>query len=92
MRLKIYQKLFFTTSCVLFVTLTLVFVLLSVAVNDETAKGKYQIVSASCDIISDNLLNDGGVVDSTSLSLMNSATKVNSVDIFVVNQSGNIIA
>ena len=92
MRLKIFQKLFFTTSCVLFVTLTLVFVLLSVAVNDETAKGKYQIVSASCDIISDNLLNDGGVVDSTSLSLMNSATKVNSVDIFVVNQSGNIIA
>ena len=92
MRLKIFQKLFFTTACVLFVTLTLVFVLLSVAVNDETAKGKYQIVSASCDIISDNLLKDGGVVDSTSLSVMNSVSKVNALDIFVVDNSGKIIA
>ena len=92
MRLKIFQKLFFTTACVLFVTLTLVFVLLSVAVNDETAKGKYQIVSESCDIISDNLLKDGGVVDSTSLSVMNSVSKVNALDIFVIDQSGQIVA
>ncbi len=76
----------------LFVTLTLVFVLLSVAVNEETAKSKYQIVSGASDLISDNLLSDGGLVDSTSLSVMNSVSKINSLDIFVVDPAGKIVA
>ncbi len=92
MRLKIFQKLFFTTSCVLFITLTLVFVLLSLAVNDETTKNKQHIISSSCDIISENLIYDEGKVDSATISIMNSVVQINSLDVLVVDSKGNIVA
>ena len=92
MKVRIFQKLFFTTACGLFVTLTLVFVLLSIAVSDEAAKSRFKTLSETCDVVSENLLVNGGSVDSASLSVISSACRINAFDVFVVEPVGRILA
>ena len=90
MKLKLFKKLFLTTSCVLFITLTLVFVLMSVFVNDEFAKNKYDILNESCKVVSDSLVSNRGVFDNSTHSLISSISQINDVDIYVVDNFGGI--
>lgn len=91
MRLKVFKKLFFTTSCVLFVTLTLVFVLLSIAINDEFAKNKYSVLSNSCSIISEELTSGADAISDTTVAVLSSIAEVNDLDIYLADRNGRIM-
>lgn len=91
MKLKVFKKLFFTTSCVLFITLTLVFVLLSIAINDELASNKYDILNNSCDRISKLLISGNEPNDDLVVSSVNTLSIVNELDIFLADKHGKII-
>lgn len=90
MKLKIFKKLFLTTACLLFVTLTLVFVLMSVFVNDELAKSKYDILNECCEVISNSLISGFGNVTDVTYSLIETVSDVNNLDIYVVDRNGRI--
>lgn len=90
MKLRLFKKLFLTTACVLFITLTLVFVLMSVFVNDEFAKNKYDVLNESCIAISDSLISEVGSFDNTTHSIISSVSEINDIDIYVVDNFGRI--
>ncbi len=87
MKLRIFKKLFITTACLLFVTLTLVFVLMSVFVNDELAKSKYDILNECCAVVSDSLTSDFG---KETYNLIETVSEVNNLDIYVSDRNGRI--
>lgn len=91
MKLKIFKKLFFTTSAVLFVTLTLIFVLLSVFINNEFANNKYEVLGTSCNIISDSLIDDHAVVSESVSKTVFSLSAVNDLDIYIADGHGRIV-
>lgn len=90
MKLKIFKKLFLTTACLLFVTLTLVFVLMSVFVNDELAKSKYDVLNKCCAVITDSLINNFGDVTNVTYNQIATLSDVNSIDIYVADTNGRI--
>ncbi|MBE6781486.1 MAG: HAMP domain-containing histidine kinase [Ruminococcaceae bacterium] len=89
MKLKIFKKLFLTTSAVLVTTLTLLFVLMSITISDKFAKEKHSILNNSCDVISSALASNGESVFAE--SVIRSISEVNSIDIFVSDGHGRII-
>lgn len=91
MRLKIFKKLFFTTSAVLLVTLTFVFVLLSLAVSDAVAKDKYEILDRVCDTVSSQVSETESIL-SDAQEVMVSLSEVNQIDLFIADSFGKIIA
>ena len=90
MKLKLFKKLFLTTSCVLFVTLTLVFVLMSVFVNDEFAKSKYDVLNESCTAVSKSLFSNSKHAGESTHGLVRSIAEINDIDIYVVDNFGRI--
>ena len=90
MKLKIFKKMFLTTACVFIVTLTLVFVLLSVFVNDDFAKNKYDVLNKSCDAVSQSILSHTPGSNDTVFSLINSVAEINDLDIYVADIFGRI--
>ena len=91
MKLRIFKKLFFTTACVLFVTLTLVFVLLSIAINDEFAKRDYDVLKNSCDSVSDMLVKSSGKISEATIISVGALSKVNTLDIYIADKNGQIL-
>ena len=91
MKLKIFKKLFFTTSCVLFVTLTLVFVLLSIAINDEFADNKYSVINSSTESIENLLKDDVEITDKLITNTVRTLSEVNELDIYLVDHIGRIL-
>lgn len=91
MKLKIFKKLFFTTSCVLFITLTLVFVLMSVFINNEFANNKYDVLGTSCDVISETLIEENAAISEGVANTVFSLAKVNDLDIYLVDGHGRIV-
>jgi signal transduction histidine kinase len=90
MKLRIFKKLFFTTALVLFVTLTLVFVFLSIAINDEFSKKDYDILKKSCDTVSDIFMqSDGEDFERTAFSVR-TVSQVNKLDLYIADNNGQI--
>lgn len=90
MKLKIFKKLFTTTACVLFITLTLVFVLMSVFVNDELAKSKYDVLNKSCVAVSGSLTSGFADAPKLTYNLIENISDVNNLDIYVADKNGRI--
>ena len=90
MKLKIFKKLFVTTACVLFITLTLVFVLMSVFVNEEFAKSKYEILNKSCGAVAESIINESGLFTENTHRFIEEIVYINDLDIYVVDAGGRI--
>jgi len=90
MKLKIFKKLFLTTACVLFVTLTLVFVLMSVFVNDEFANTKYDVLDKSCNAVAESIMDNSGSFTETTHNFIEKIAEINSLDIYVADSNGRI--
>ena len=90
MKLKIFKKLYFTTSGVLLITLTLVFVFFSLAFNEATAKSKSEILNNSCNVVSSVVAETHNNADISAATILNSLSTVNDIDIFVADQHGRI--
>lgn len=93
MRLKVFKKFFFTTSCILLITLTLVFVILSFAVNNYIAGNKKRELIADCDTVAAMALeqDDGTDYTRSLLPVMRAVAGVNQNELFVTDQNGRVI-
>lgn len=91
MRLKVFKKLFFTTSVVLLVTLTFVFVLLSIFASDVIAKQKYKTLDSTCDAVSSLIFSLGDDFLEQTSDVAISLAEVNEVDLFVADSHGRIV-
>ena len=89
MKLKIFKSFFVTTSCILFVTLTLLFVIMSFAVNSNIADSKKEILTKSVNTVTQRVSD--GVSDEDILINMNSVSEVNELSIFISDANGKII-
>ena len=90
MKLKIFKKLFVTTACVLFVTLTLVFVLMSVFVNDEFAKDKYEVLDKSCFVVAETFISNYDNFTINTYNLIESIADINELDVYIADANGRI--
>ena len=87
MKLKILKKLFFTTAAVFFVTLTLVFLLLSLAVNDVQAQNNKKQLSNICFETINTLTNSE---HTQAFSTIFALSKVNDTQVFAVDDKGRV--
>ncbi len=90
MKLKIFKKLFLTTACVLFVTLTLVFVLMSVFVNEELANTKYDVLDKSCNAVAESIIENDGLFTESTHDFIEKIAVINNLDIYVADNNGRI--
>ena len=90
MKLKLFKKLFITTACVLFVTLTLVFVLMSVFVNDEFARTKYEVLDKSCVAVAESFKENYNNFNESTYSLIDTVANLNELDIYIADNHGRI--
>lgn len=93
MRLRLYKKFFFTTSAVLLITLTLVYVLFSFAMNSYILKNKYSLLESSCAAVVNSLKDNHNQesLDRT-LNTVYMINKVNKSAIFVANKDGKVLS
>lgn len=92
MKLKLFKKLFVTTACVFLVTMTLVFVLLSVFVSDEFAKSKYEVLNKTSNLVAQSILSNPEGPTESLFSLIDTVSDINDIDIFVADNNGRIHA
>jgi signal transduction histidine kinase len=91
MRLKFFNKLFFTTSGVFIVTLTLVFVLMTVAVNEAFVSEKQNVLLSCSNTIASELAAEDGDVSEATESVVSTLSKVNDIDIFIIDELGKVV-
>lgn len=91
MRFRFFNKLFFTTSGVFIVTLTLVFVLLSITVSDSMAKDRYEVLSQSCIAIEKELLSEEKGISYSTEAVARTLSEVNDIDLFIADEFGKVI-
>ncbi len=90
MKLKIFKRLFFTTSLVLFIALTFVFIIFSVAVNNTYMDERFEILEASCQSVVNVLTDTDQSNDAVKIS-MNTVVTVNDVDVFLADVNGKVV-
>lgn len=93
MKLKVFKKFYYTTSLILLVTLTLVFVILSFALNNAISKSTFEKLSKSSDAISTFATNNADIADFKNdvLDLSMAIEKINELDVFVTDSDGKIV-
>ena len=87
MKLKILKKLFFTTSAVFFVTLTLVFLLLSLAVNDVQARNSRKLLNNVCE---ETISTLSEYEQTQAFSTISALSRVNNTQIFIIDDKGRV--
>ncbi len=88
MKLKIFKSFFVTTSCILFVTLTLLFVIMSFAVNASIADSKRDILTRSVNSVAGLIEED--IPYNEVLTNTKTVALINEIDFFVCNGQGEI--
>lgn len=88
MRLKIFKSFFVTTACILFITLTLLFVIMSFAINGYIADSKRTLLVKSTDTLSALIQDD--VPYNEVLLNTKSVGSINELSIFISNDAGQI--
>lgn len=93
MKLKLFKKFYYTTSLILLLTLTLVFVILSFAMNNAITKSTFEKLTKSSDVISTFALNSDDITEFKEdvLNLSTAIEKNNELDIFITDSNGKII-
>lgn len=93
MKSKLFKKFYYTTSLILLVTLTLVFVILSFALNNAISKNTFDKLSKSCDVISGYAFycTDISEFKNDILNLSDAIEEINDLDVFVTDTNGKIV-
>ena len=93
MKLKVFKKFYYTTSLILLLTLTLVFVILSFAMNNAITKYTFEKLTKSSDVISTYALNSTDVSELKNdvLNLSDAIERINELDVFITDSNGKII-
>lgn len=89
MKLKLFKSFFVTTSCILIITLTLLFVIMSFAVNNYITDSRREILDKAVDSVCELYADDNTHKD----ILLNIETiaKVNEAELLVCDNDGKIL-
>lgn len=90
MKLKIFKRLFFTTSLVFFFALTFVFIIFSVAVSNSYTETRSELLASSCRSIMNMLTDSQHSIDSVKVSI-DTIANVNNIDVLLVDANGKVI-
>ncbi len=88
MRLKIFKSFFVTTACILFVTLTLLFVIMSFAVNGYISESRNSELTKAVDGISELVLSSAS--HSEILTNIKIVADINDLDVFISDENGRV--
>ncbi len=89
MKLKLFKSFFLATSCILVVILTLLFVIMSFAVNSSVTESKQELLLKTVDSV--GYLAENHTESKDILYNINSIGGINEIDIMLCDESGNII-
>ena len=89
MKLKLFKSFFVTTSCILVITLTLLFVIMSFAINNSVTDSKREILDKSIDNLCEHYAS--GSSDSEIYSNIEIISKVNNIDFLISDTEGNLL-
>ncbi len=89
MKLKLFKSFFITTSCILLITLTLLFVIMSFAVNNYVTDSRREILDKAVTSVLE-LYGHNKTQDNILLNI-DTIAKVNEVDFLICNDDGNVL-
>ncbi len=89
MKLKLFKSFFITTSCILLITLTLLFVIMSFAVNNYITDSRRGILDKAVSSVSE--LYEDKVLEEDILLIIETIAKVNEADLLVCDSEGKIL-
>ncbi len=96
MKLKLFNKYFFTTAGIIVFSLAIMMFILSFVLNSNIASSRQETLSIACeevyDYVSSNATDSGTVNRKEFFGILKSASKVAQADIFIADNSGKIIA
>ncbi len=90
MRLKIFKNFFVTTACIFFVSLTLLFVIMSFVVNGYLSDNRRELLEKSVDLIG-NQMQRFEDERSNLAQNTNTVAAINGIEIFALNADGRVI-
>ena len=96
MKLKLFNKYFFTTFIIIAVTLAIMMMILSVVLNSYIVKSKQTVLTKACNEVKDfieiSVEKNGNVEKSALDQIINSVSVISQADVFTVDNEGSIIA
>ncbi len=89
MKFKIFKSFYITTACILFITLTLMFVVMSVAINGYITESREDILVKSVDTVAEHI--DKGRASDEFGGGISAVAKINELDLLVADHTGKIV-
>ncbi len=96
MKLKLFNKYFFTTASIIVLSLVIMMIILSFVINNYIAKSRENTLSIACGEIEDFVeqaeINSKNITKDDFYNILNSVSNVAESDVFIANKKGKIIA
>ena len=96
MKLKLFNKYFFTTASIILMTFLIMVLILSFVLNNYIARSKETTLQNACDKVCEyvdlELAENEKVSQQEFYTVLNSIASVSQVDVFVANKRGKVIA
>lgn len=92
MKLKLFNKYFFTTAAIILFSLSAMMLILSFVLNNYIAKDRQSTLSIACDEVCDFIDNSVDLSEADLYTTLNSISGVAKSDIFIADNSGKIVA
>ncbi len=96
MKLKLFNKYFFTTASIIIFSLALMMIILSFVLNNYIPKSKESTLSIACTEIDEYIStiseNESKIPKTEFFSILNSVSSVAESDVFIADNKGKIIA
>ena len=96
MKLKLFNKYFFTTASIILITFSIMVLILSYVLNNYIARSKESTLNIACDKVCEyvdlELEENEKVSQQEFYTVLNSIATVSQADVFVANKKGKIIA
>ena len=89
MKLKIFKNFFVTTACMFFVTLTLLFLIMSFVFSGYITDSKKELLFKTIDSVEEVTLEDADY--DTFRQNIHTISKINDIRIFIVDPNGNVV-
>ena len=95
MKLKLFNKYFFTTAFIIIFSLVIMMIILSIVLNNYIAKSRHDTLAVACteitEYVNSNSDSSDTVLQENFYSLLNSVSNVAESDIFIIDVNGKVL-
>ena len=96
MKLKLFNKYFFTTSVIIIFSLTIIMIILSIVLNNHIANTKQNTLSIACEeigeFVTDSHENSESITETEFYTMLRSVSNVAEADLFIADTTGKVFA